>query len=311
MRAYVAVTDGDWFRFLRARADAIEEVNFWQPGGQRAFTAIEAGQPFLFKLHSPDNYIVGGGFFAWSTLLPAPLAWETFGPANGASSLDEMRARIEQYRRSPADPRGAYQIGCILLQQPFFFEERDWIPIPPDWSPNIVQGKTYDLSVEPGRELWRRAQTLLLARAQAEHMHLIEQSLAGRRGYQYLAYARLGQGTFRVAVLDSYSRRCAITGERTVPALEAAHIRPYSRGGVHQVTNGLLLRRDIHTLFDLGYVTVTPKYEFRVSGRIREEYENGREYYALAGRTLRVPEIPDLRPDRDSLQWHSSERFLG
>jgi putative restriction endonuclease len=56
-----------------------------------------------------------------------------------------------------------------------------------------------------------------------------------------------------------------------LPALEAAHIRPYADGGVHEARNGLLFRRDIHSLFDAGYVTVTPDLLFEVSGRIREE----------------------------------------
>jgi HNH endonuclease len=76
----------------------------------------------------------------------------------------------------------------------------------------------------------------------------------------------LGQGAFRVSVTDVYQRRCVITQERTLPALEAAHIRPYGDGGGHEASNGLLLRRDIYSLFDAGYVTVTPELRFEVSG---------------------------------------------
>jgi len=47
----------------------------------------------------------------------------------------------------------------------------------------------------------------------------------------------------------------------------------------HEVSNGLLLRSDIHRLFDAGYVTVTPDYEFKVSGRLREDFNNGETYY--------------------------------
>ena len=78
-----------------------------------------------------------------------------------------------------------------------------------------------------------------------------------RYGEPQLIHPRLGQGAFRVLVTDIYQRRCAVTRERTLPALEAAHIRPYSTGGTHEAQNGLLLRRDIHSLFDAGYVTVT------------------------------------------------------
>ena len=82
------------------------------------------------------------------------------------------------------------------------------------------------------------------------------------------------------------------------PALDAAHVRPYAEGGVHDVTNGLLLRRDIHSLFDRGYVTVTPELRFEVSRRIKEEFENGRDYYALHGRSVQPPERLTARPDR-------------
>ena len=110
MKTYVAVTDNDWYRFLRQRPE-LDEVNFWQPGGKQLFKRLDSGQPFLFKLHSPDNFIVGGGFFAHSSLLPSSLAWDAFGEKNGARSLDEMRRRIEKYRESSSDPHQDYIIG--------------------------------------------------------------------------------------------------------------------------------------------------------------------------------------------------------
>jgi predicted restriction endonuclease len=112
-------------------------------------------------------------------------------------------------------------------------------------------------------------------------------------------------------VTDSYDRRCAATGERTLPVLEAAHIKPYADGGAHAVTNGLLLRSDLHTLFDRGYLTITPGYRLEVSRRIREEYENGRDYYALNGRELRPPRSENARPDPLLLDWHNRHRYLG
>ena len=61
MKLWVGVTDEGWFNYLRARNP--DEVNFWQPSGGREFRVLQPGEPFLFKLHSPKNYIVGGGFF--------------------------------------------------------------------------------------------------------------------------------------------------------------------------------------------------------------------------------------------------------
>jgi putative restriction endonuclease len=311
MRAWVGVTDEEWFRYLKSRPE-LDELNFWQPGGTRQFGTLQPGEPFLFKLHSPKDFVVGGGFFTHSALLPTSLAWESFEIKNGATSLDEMRARIEKYRRSSPAPDEDYQIGCIILTSPFFFEERDWIPIPPDWKKNIVQGKTYDVENGLGLDLWRKVQALLSMQRvpmSTTHAHMLQVSTSGRYGAPYLATARLGQGCFRILVMDTYKRKCAVTGEKTLPVLQAAHIRPYGKGGEHRVDNGLLLRADLHTLFDRGYVTVKPDFRFAVSRRIRDEFSNGRDYYALEGRQIQLPDAESLRPHRDLLDWHNSKVF--
>lgn len=106
----VAVTDYDWFQTLRIRDDW-PEVNFWAPSGA-SFRALQPGELFLFKLHSPRNYIVGGGVFAQAMTLPCSLAWEAFGQGNGAVNLAEMRARIMRYRDVDPNDRTDFQIGC-------------------------------------------------------------------------------------------------------------------------------------------------------------------------------------------------------
>ncbi len=100
MRAFVAVTDKDWYQFLAGRPD-LDEVNFWQPGGNRMFRTLKPGEPLLFKLHYPDNAIVGGGFFAHASLIEAGVAWDAFGEKNGAPSYPEMRRRIESRATAP------------------------------------------------------------------------------------------------------------------------------------------------------------------------------------------------------------------
>jgi HNH endonuclease len=178
---------------------SVEEVNFWQPGGRTNFKALQPGELFLFKLHTPRNFMVGGGVFARADILPTS-AWEAFGTTNGAASLLEMRKRIAL---------------------------------------------------------------------------------------------------------------CAVTGERTLPILDAAHIQPYAEGSEHNVTNGLLLRTDIHRLFDLGYVTVSSGGRFEVGRRLREDFENGRHYYAMHGQQLSLPLDARQRPAHESLEWHQTNRFLG
>jgi putative restriction endonuclease len=132
-----------------------------------------------------------------------------------------------------------------------------------------------------------------------------------RYGEPTLIRPRLGQGAFRISVTGVYGRQCAITRERTLPILDAAHIRPYGEGGEHDVTNGLLLRTDIHRLFDLGYVTVSTEGRFEVGRRLKEDFENGRHYYAMHGQEVAMPRDARLRPERAALEWHQSNKFLG
>ncbi|MBW2647288.1 MAG: HNH endonuclease, partial [Deltaproteobacteria bacterium] len=189
MKSFVGVTDNKWFDFLSSIPD-IDEVNFWQPSGTSVFRALNPGEPFLFKLRSPLNYIVGGGFFAHS-----------------------MKALIEKHRRSGPSSVD-YQIGCILLEQPFFLNREDWIPAPKDWKPNIVKGKTYDTSTVIGRELWDAVQLQVRTR----NDYRVEPPVTegqGRYGKPTLVIPRLGRGSFRVFVTDVYGRRCAVTRERT------------------------------------------------------------------------------------------------
>ena len=312
MRAYVALTDWDWYRYLRS-VEPLDEVNFWKPGGKHKFGALRAGELLLFKLHSPRSYIVGGGLFAYSSILPVSLAWESFRESNGAASFDEMRRRIERYRKTAPQPLEDYSIGCVLLSRPFFLSESDWIPVPSDWGRGIQQGKRYDLEKEPGISLYRQLEHALMREASGPgtsmQAHQAHYELANRYGTPILMAPRLGQGSFRVIVTDAYERRCAITGEKVLPVLQAAHIRPFSREGPHRVQNGILLRSDLHTLFDCGYLTVTPDLRIEVSRRLHDDFDNGRDYYALRGTVLRSPLRPDYRPDPGFLEWHNANIY--
>lgn len=306
MRAFVAVTDGEWYRFLRSRPD-LDEVNFWQPGGSRLFRTLAAGEPFLFKLHQPENFVVGGGFFAHASLLPVSLAWDAFGERNGAATFAEMRLRIERLRRTDSDPHQDYTIGCVILQDPFFLSDDHWIPVPSDFSRNIVQGKSYDLRTGTGRQLWEAVMGQRLANRPSR----VSEVPGPIYGEPTTSRPRLGQGAFRVMVTDTYERRCAVTGEKALPVLQAAHIRPVSEGGAHRLDNGLLLRSDVHTLFDLGYVTATLEHRVRVSRRLRDDFHNGEHYYQFEGASLWVPRRAEERPAREFLEWHADTVFRG
>ena len=82
VRLIVVVTDRDWFDHLRLLPQ-LSEVNFWSPSDS-AFHALQPGELFLFKLHSPDNFIVGGGVFAHATPMPSSLAGGVWGSKRSA-----------------------------------------------------------------------------------------------------------------------------------------------------------------------------------------------------------------------------------
>jgi putative restriction endonuclease len=315
VKIWVGVTDNKWFDFL-SRIPAIDEVNFWQPSGQANFRAVEPGSLFVFKLKAPRNVIGGFGVFSHTTSCPVSLAWEAFGIKNGAASFDEMRSAIAANRREQPSRHEDFTIGCRILTQPVFLEERDWIPVPTNWASNIVVGRAYDVEEPEGRRLWEQLQSHV-ARLQPQELREDPAEYLGpevvepgaRFGQPTLVRPRLGQGAFRMLVTDVYERKCAVTQGKVLPALDVAHIRPYADGGEHRISNGLLLRRDIHTLLDRGYVTIEPSLRFIVSNCVKTEFNNGEEYRRLHGKMIIVPENPRLRPDAGLLDWHNRVVF--
>lgn len=321
MLGFIATTDQKWFEFLSTRPE-LDEVNFWAPSGRATLKSVPPGSPFLFKLKSPHHAIGGFGFLGPVTTVPMSLAWEAFGEKNGAPDLPTMAARIRKYR-SRFDSIGSAPgfdppVGCRMILQPTFFKREDWVPAPHNWAMNIVQGKTYDLQRGEGLRVWEACVERLAAlkRRLPEPVVMDADQQGPRYGKKQIYRPRLGQGSFRLAVTDAYDRACAVTGEHSLPVLDSAHIQSYADGGPHEVSNGILLRADLHRLYDKGYVTVTPDYEFRVSGALKDEFENGRVYYELEEGlrergTILLPTQQSLHPDRERLAWHHEIRFRG
>ena len=308
MRAYVGVTDNNWYRFLAARPE-VTEVNFWQPSGGREFRILAPGEPFFFKTHYPHNRVVGGGFFSDSARLRVTEAWELFGEANGADSVEQMQARIGHYRHARIGTGEDPVIGCLFVRDVRFFPENATIEPPARFAANIVQGKSYDLADQSVAAYFRVLMELLLGAAVELDFGQPWHRPGPVFGDPRLAPYRLGQRSFQAVVLDTYHRRCAISGTHIPPVLQAAHIRPVTAGGEHRLDNGLLLRSDVHTLFDRGYLAVDPHYRLRVSPRLREDFHNGDQFYARAGQVINLPDHRVDRPNRDFLEWHLDEVF--
>jgi hypothetical protein len=117
---------------------------------------------------------------------------------------------------------------------------------------------------------------------------------------------REGQPQFRAALLAAYGGRCAITECDAAPALEAAHVKPYEGFMTNVVSNGILLRADVHTLFDLDLIGIDPGERLiHVSKQL-----GSTAYRKLDGTPLREPNDPSASPNRAALEWRW-QRFLG
>lgn len=303
MKFWVGVTDNRWFDFVSSRG--FDEVNFWQPSDRAPFSQLPPGTPFLFKLKRPNNHVAGGGFFSHYTSLPLSQAWEFFGQENGAESFRQFSRLITSITHETAN--SDRRIGCTVVSNVFYLPRDRWIPVEGLFPRPIMVGKQYESSDGAGAALW--ASIDAVARLQPSEREVQEDG--ARYGAEFLQRARLGQGAFRSLVLDAYRRRCALTGESTLPVLEAAHIKPYADDGRHVISNGLLMRSDFHKLFDLGLLTVEPDYRIRISSKIRDQYFNGKAYYRLDGQELTtLPDRAGDAPDKSALRWHNENRFM-
>lgn len=299
VRITVAITDLNWFQFLRKEPD-LQAVNFWNPSGEKLGN-LEQGELVLFKLKSPVNKIAGGGIFTNFEKLPWKMAWDSFGRENGAETVKDFHKQLLSNRNNAKTE--FFEIGCTIISNPFFLDVDDYLNQPIDWHPNTQRCRIYNTSGEIGMQLWDDVQPVLWRETEDR---------PERYGPPQLIRPRYGQKSFRSLTLINYNNRCAVTKERTLPVLEAAHIKPYSQGGSHDLSNGILFRSDIHRLFDGGYVTVTPNLKFEVSQKIREDYLNGKDYYALHGKDIFEPtEKNRIPPDTSLLEWHNNNCYNG
>lgn len=302
---YVFNTDNAWFDFLSSEPN-LSEVNFWLPG-EMPVRGLQPGELLVFRLKNPRNKIGGFGVFNGYSLLPIQIAWDSFGRANGVGSFEDLRRAIAEYRADGA-AGPMTNIGCAILVEPVFFAPDLWLELPPSWSRSIQRGKIYSSEDPDGLKLWNDLQDAAQLSTAPVASELAE--VQARYGAPALITPRLGQGAFRVAVTEAYSRQCAVTGGKVLPALDAAHIKPYGEGGFHSKSNGILLRKDIHSVFDAGYATVDDAFRFLVSKKVKEVFNNGEEYLRLDGKTIRLPANESDWPNADFLRWHNVNRFL-
>ncbi len=125
----------------------------------------------------------------------------------------------------------------------------------------------------------------------------------GRQRVVAAILQRLGQRAFRRKLLSAYEMQCAVTRCNTVWVLEAAHITPYRGLKTNAVSNGLLLRADIHTLFDLALISIEPaRMKIHVSSLLSKS-----QYALFDGKMPALPRKPSIQPSMAALEEHYSQ----
>jgi putative restriction endonuclease len=171
---------------------------------------------------------------------------------------------------------------------------------PVDWSDGYFFLESLDPRGTPATDI---ISDILEATARADLDHEASEAAipaddydARLRIYRHIV-ARQGQSVFRAALMQAYQGRCAVTGCDAAMALEAAHLRPYRGPESNMVTNGLLLRSDIHTLLDLRLLALDPATRKIAVSKLLA----GTQYEPLSGHRTAHPAEPWQHPSQDAL----------
>ena len=309
VKAYVGVTDGDWYQFLSARPE-IGEVNFWRPGGGREFHVLTPGEPFFFKSHFPHNKIVGGGFYSGFAALRVSEAWEFFDEGNGVASLAEMRLRVGRYRRAAHRTRRGSDHWMRLRPGHPLLRDNAIADPPRDFATNIVQGKGYDLAVPGIADEFAPLMARLLD-ADIE----VDVSKPWHRPGPVYGDPRLRPAAPRTA---GVSRDCATClpppmrhhrSRRSVQCFRPPTSVRFPRAVNIASTTACCSALMYTSCTTAAILASIPDIDLIVSPRLREEFGNGESSMPLRASRSPCPNAGGRPPNREFLQWHLDEVF--
>lgn len=274
----IAVTDVDWFKYQRSHG-FIDYVNFWTPSQNRP-QKLSQGDYFVFKLRGPGDLIGGYGTFVEYKFQTLDATWQEFGQRNGADNKSEFMDTLTQF-----DSNDKVNCGCVVLKDIVYFDEpKDRIRS--GFTKKPAQLYAYDNIPFPFGGML----------VSTGHFNLIQTTAKNKKLQS--STIREGQGAFHTAVSKAYQGQCCITGEKIPELLQAAHIQDYINKDSNHIQNGLLLRIDIHKLFDSGLLYIDQTYHVHVSPLVKTP-----EYSKLEGRQISLPANISDRPALVALRF--------
>jgi putative restriction endonuclease len=286
----ISPTDIEWFKFLRTEG-LNSEINFWTPTPWNV-SRLASGDKLYFMLKSPIRKIGGYGQFVEYKNMSVNDAWNKYGFKNGCTSKQELIERLDKYKASnSSDERSVTdsEIGCIVLTNAVYYDDDKFLDLDNyeiDFSRFIVKIKYYNEN-DPLE---------IATQSTLKEFELLPTSIEKLKKSR-LVTERKGQGNFRAIITTAYSNKCCITSETTPELLEAAHIQPYFDENSNHVKNGLLLRVDLHKLYDNGLLYIDESFKIHISPEVKSEF-----YRKLNGTTIRLPENNNLHPSKEALK---------
>lgn len=321
MGSYIINTDPHWYSFVFSQG--IKNPVFWLKRERSpSRETIIPGNPIFFRITRTNPPVIKGhGVVVSASVYSLTDAFNLYGQRLGYPSMGEM-----------VDASASWTSGVQLQPDTRMFcvEVADF-RVTEDIRTDT---RLSDLGIEfdhrhvvTGKELDDAQTTALLNLARSAHgrqvrslVSLIDNEEAagavdefnprdiqdGREKIARLVAKRRGQHKFRKKLLAAYDSKCAITGCDAIAALEAAHIIPYRGHQTNHVTNGLLLRADLHTLFDLGLIAIDS------SSMLVVMHPDllATDYKSLSGKRVMLPKNKQHRPNIEALDIHRREAGL-
>lgn len=292
----IAPTDSTWFESLKV-SELNSFVNFWTPTPWN-IKQLKIGDRLYFMLKSPIRKIGGFGEFVEYENLTGEEAWNKFGFRNGRLSKEEFVKSIQKYihknsskHRNNEIDINKYTIGCIVLMNCEFWDKEHY-------------RKADDYKIKFGKQVVTRKyfkvfDPFINIQKVTNKFNLINDP---RKKIQREVNVREGQSIFKGDILKAYNNRCCISNEDIPELLEAAHIQEYRNPDSHHVQNGLLLRVDIHRLYDNGLIFIDRNFTIHVSNLVSTPFY--RQYH---GKSIMLPDSTSEHPSIEALELRRKE----
>ncbi len=290
----IATTDKSWVDTLK-EFDLNSYVNFWTPTPWN-IKSLKNGDRFYFMLKAPIRLIGGFGEFVEYKNMNVEDAWVEYGYRNGRKTKESFISSIQTYINKNSKKFGGtdidpdkYLIGCIILKNCQFWDSDEFINL-----------SSYGISFPNQVVTWKSFST-------NDPIHqkpkIPFQLVGGKRIVcPIISNSREGQSKFKSELLKAYNNKCCISENDIPELLEAAHIQEYKNIESNHVQNGLLMRVDIHRLYDNKLIAVDDEYIIHVSNLILDK-----EYRSFHGRKISLPKDPDNYPCKDALRLYREE----